>query len=343
MHVDLGIFWNVVVDHQGDIVDINATCRQVGGDDDTCFTFSHQLHDAVPLALVHVCMEGEDIDAMSMEVICQAINGDLGTAENKSQRRLFSFDDMPEKPAFVPWLDGHEALFHLGHSKLLGVSSREVNRLVHVLVSQFLDLRGDRCRHEDGLVLMFHAAKDLADVFSEADVEHSIDLVQHSNADTTVGQQASVVHVHDSARRPNDDVGLLLQLACLNRNLLAAIHGEDLQAGVSAELFEFSGDLDRQFPCGNEGEAREGFLRIDTLQHGKGKGSCLPGARFGLAKDVMTLDCLGNQFGLDMRGVLKSTVRDPSADVAGEAQIRERGLGVENFTHDDVAKLYSSE
>lgn len=54
MDVVLLFEWELVVDDETNLLDIDTSCEEIGGDEDSGGTSSELLHDAVSLDLVHL-------------------------------------------------------------------------------------------------------------------------------------------------------------------------------------------------------------------------------------------------------------------------------------------------
>lgn len=188
-------------------------------------------------------------------------------------------------------------------------------------------------------MLVPHGTKDLANVFAEPNVKHSIDFVKHRNADAVVGQHAPAVHVHDPAGCPNDDFGSTLQALGLNVDSLPTVDGQFMQACVLSQHVELSGDLNGQLPSGHEAQGAKGVALFKQVQDGQTEGSCLPCACLGLAHDVTAGDGLGDELRLHLGGVLESGIGDAGDDLGPKAQVSEGLLGIENVAHMGSTRL----
>jgi hypothetical protein len=72
----------VVVDDQRDLLDIDTTGKQVGGDQDTGRTGSELLHDDLSLSLVHVTVHGGDGELALVELLGKPVDLAAGRAED---------------------------------------------------------------------------------------------------------------------------------------------------------------------------------------------------------------------------------------------------------------------
>ena len=56
VNVIFSIGWQIIIDDQGDLLDINTASQQIGGNKDTGRTRSELTHNDIALFLVHVTM-----------------------------------------------------------------------------------------------------------------------------------------------------------------------------------------------------------------------------------------------------------------------------------------------
>ena len=90
------------------------------------------------------------------------------------------------------------------------------------------------------------APHDVADVGDEAEVEHAVRLVEHQHLHRGEVEHALLVEVDQAARRADQDVDALLEIAALLLVVHAAEGEAELQAGVLAEDLRVVVDLHRE-------------------------------------------------------------------------------------------------
>src|SRR5215210_6510919 len=72
---------HVVVDHMGDVLDVESPCRDVGCDQQGEPVVLEGEHDAVALALAHVAVESLDVEPAPAEGLVEPCRADLRAAE----------------------------------------------------------------------------------------------------------------------------------------------------------------------------------------------------------------------------------------------------------------------
>merc|ERR1719341_2146383 len=80
--VVLPVGGQVVVDDQGDLLHVNATSKQVSGDEDPGRAAAELAHDHVSLLLVHVSVHGGHCEVALVHLLSQPVHLPPGVAED---------------------------------------------------------------------------------------------------------------------------------------------------------------------------------------------------------------------------------------------------------------------
>lgn len=80
--VVLPVGWEIVVDDQGNLLDIDTTGQKISGDQDTGRSGTELLHDQITLTLVHVSVHGRDSEVTGSELVGEPVNLSAGVAED---------------------------------------------------------------------------------------------------------------------------------------------------------------------------------------------------------------------------------------------------------------------
>ena len=89
--VVLSVGGQVVVDDERDLLDVDTSGQQVGGDQDTGRPGAELPHDDVPLLLVHVAVHGGDGEVPLVHLLSQPVNLPPRVAEDNGLRRYKRF------------------------------------------------------------------------------------------------------------------------------------------------------------------------------------------------------------------------------------------------------------
>ena len=82
VNVVLAVGGKIVVDDQGNLLDIDTTGQKVSGDQDTGGTGAELLHDNITLALLHVTVHGGDSEVTGSELVGEPVDLSAGVAED---------------------------------------------------------------------------------------------------------------------------------------------------------------------------------------------------------------------------------------------------------------------
>ena len=115
MHIDLGVLWNVVVDHVADVVHIKSARRKIAGHKHAQLPAAQTLHDFVARLLIHVAVNGEGVDVFLLQVFGDIIHGALGAAEHHREFRGFMREQMMQQSSLAPIVNRQVALIDLAH------------------------------------------------------------------------------------------------------------------------------------------------------------------------------------------------------------------------------------
>src|SRR5207247_413944 len=116
---------------------------------------------------------------------------------------------------------------------------------------------------QHGLSLGRQAAQDSFDVWTEANVQHAVRLIEHDVADLAKLEHASPHVVNDAAGSTDHDVASAYQFVDLASQRMAATQAHDAQATAIRQPFGFAFDLHREFACRGKNQR----LRLQTVLH----------------------------------------------------------------------------
>ena len=102
MNERVHVTWNVVVDHEGDAVNVDATSSDVGGDDGLDFAFLEGIENTLSLVLAEVAVQAGDIKAVLLESLNRQVDHALGVAEDDGLVVVLHSDEKTAKhPEFI--------------------------------------------------------------------------------------------------------------------------------------------------------------------------------------------------------------------------------------------------
>jgi hypothetical protein len=316
--VDLGVVGHVVVDHVGDVLDVESARGDVGRDKERGLVLLERDHHAVALTLGEIAMQCLHPQPPVGQLLVETCRADLGAHEDDRLLGLFGTEHLHQPFELLARLDHHIGLLHRVDGELPG-RNPDRDRVIHVLLGEPRDRLRYRRREEQRLAPTRAHPQNPLDVLDEAEVEHLIRLVEDDIARGGQDQRLPGDQVHHAAHRGDHDLRAGSQASLLvadrgpakDRN-----HVDTLQMlGVRTERLRH---LDTELPGRGQND-RLGLLvlRVDLLEHRQPEGCCLAAPGLCLADHVTAVEQLGDRLRLD-RGRL---------DVAELVQRHQQPLG----------------
>ena len=113
MHVLLGDLGEIVIDHVRDAVDVDATGRDIGGDQDRDVAVLEALERTLTRALGLVAVDGGGADVRSVELLDELVRPVLGAREHERAVDALGAEDMLEERTLVALRDMVDRLLDL--------------------------------------------------------------------------------------------------------------------------------------------------------------------------------------------------------------------------------------
>jgi len=306
VHVILGHHRQVVVDHQRQVGDVQATRGHVGRHQDPRLAGLEVLQGFLARGLALVAVDRDGRQAGFFQLFGQAVATVLGLAEHQHLVGVALRQDLDQQVALARTVDRMRAVGDglddgvlRGHLHLL--------RVAHELQRQRLDLRLEGGREQQGLALLRQAVDDALDRRQEAHVEHAVGFVQDQHFDRVKLHAAAVQVVDQTARAGHQHVHAATQLLDLRLHADATEQGGHIELQVAAVGLEAVGDLHRQL-AGRHQHQRARLARAgrrgqlgQPVQHRQRERGGLAGAGLGTAEHVVAGQDQRDGVGLDRR------------------------------------------
>jgi hypothetical protein len=84
MNVVLLFVWELVVNNKSNLLNINTSCKKIGGDENSGSTSSEFLHNGISLDLIHLTMHSRDSKIIFVHCLFQFKHSLFGVAIDKS-------------------------------------------------------------------------------------------------------------------------------------------------------------------------------------------------------------------------------------------------------------------
>ena len=322
MNVVLTVVGKIVVDDEGDLLDVNAAGQEIGGDEDTGGAGAELAHDEVPALLVHVAVHGGDGEVAALHLLGEPVDLAASVAEDDGLgdgEGLVEVAKGVELPVLA--LDRDVKLLDTLKGELVALDE-DTDGVAHELLGDLEDLNGHGGGEEDDLDTGGDELEDLVDLVLEAPGEHLVGLVEDEHLDIVGLEGLAAGHVVDAAGGADDNVDAGLELAHVLADVDTADGGVALDAEVVTEGDHDLLDLLGELTGGGEDKGLglpEGGVQL--LEDGDGKSSGLPGTRLGLGNHVVPLDDGDDGALLDGRGLLKTVGIDTPQEILLEAHL----------------------
>ncbi|CAB4965472.1 unannotated protein [freshwater metagenome] len=320
MQVGLLVVGAFVVDDMGDIVNVDAACRDVGGDEDVDLAVAEGAQGLLAGTLAEIAVDGADGEAALGEVVADALGLALGAGEDHDELAAVGLEDSSDELDLVhgvgaPYmlLDGIDR-----GALVVGLGGANMHWLGHVAACEVDDLPRHRGREEHRLPDRRDLGDDPLDVGQEAHVEHLVGFVEHKDLYLRQVKVATVREVDDAAGRSDDDIDAVAQGVDLGFVGAAAVDGEHAHAAQASGPLEVGCDLESELAGRADDEGLGAIavtLEVDPLEERNAEAEGLAGAGLGLSDEVLTLEGQRKAHLLDGKGALDAIGKECCGDL----------------------------
>ena len=330
VQVGLLVVGALVVHHVGDVLDVEAARSHVGGHQHVDLSAAEGPQGAFPLALAQVTVHGGDREAPGGQCGRDLVGRPLGLAEHQGQAAPVGLQHAGQHLDLVQVVGPEDVLLggrdRGGRVDGLGA---HMGRPAQMPSGQRNDLTRHRGREHHGLPLSWGELQDAFHVRQEAEVEHLVRLVQHEGPHFAQAQVPLAHEIQQPAGSADDDVDTRAERLDLRLVGAATVEGQHPGTQPRACHPQVVGDLDGQFPGGDDNERTRGLrvglrLVLEPLQQRDTEAKRLAGAGARLADDVVAAQCDRQGQGLNGKGGVYSCRLEGDADRVRDAKFAER-------------------
>mmetsp|Transcript_3066 Transcript_3066/g.6192 ORF Transcript_3066/g.6192 Transcript_3066/m.6192 type:complete len:431 (+) Transcript_3066:97-1389(+) len=318
--VVLTVSGEVEVDDKTDLLDVDTTGEEIGGNEDAGGTGAELAHDDVTLPLVHVSVHTRDGEVPLLHVFLKPVNlppgvaVDDGLGDGKSLIEIAEGVELPLLP-----LDGDVELLDTLEGKLV-LLDEDPHGVPHEPLRDLEDVEGHGGREEADLNRLREELEDVVNLVLESSGEHLVSLVEEELPDGVKPERAPVNHIIDTSGGTDDDVDAGLEGADVVADGCAADAGVDSYGHVVAEgdydLLDLLGEL-----AGGGEDKGLAFLE-GNVELGEGADSerCgLSGSGLSLGDKVASEHAWLHGPLLDGGGLLETVGVDPPKEILWES------------------------
>ncbi len=211
MDVVLSVGWKVKVDDQRNLLDIDTTSEQIGGDQNTGRTGTEFTHNDVTLSLVHISVHARDGKVTLLHLFLQPVDLASGvTVDNGlgNSQSLVQIAESFELPFFSVHSDVELLDTFQGQLVLL---DENTDRFAHEAIRDLEDIQGHGGREKANLDLFGEELENVVDLLLETTRKHLIGLIQEELFHAVQSESTSGDHIVDTTRGSNNDMNTLLE------------------------------------------------------------------------------------------------------------------------------------
>ena len=356
VQVRLVLVGRVGLDHQGDVVDVDAAGGDVGRDQRADAAARELLERAGAARLVQVAVDALGADARVVEHVGEHLGERAGAREHE----LLAGTGRE--------LDQHLLLVALIHEQhdvldrravLVLAGDLEDRRVDEVLLDDVGDTAVERRREQQLLAAVLGVVQDVLHRLEEAQLRHVVGLVEHGDDHLREVELALVDQVLDATGRADDDVDAALEGAELTGVRDAAVDLRREEADAARDRLHGAVDLQGQLAGRGQDEGLRcaaelaslvgrlvGAQLEQALDERCSERDGLAGAGAAAAEHVAAGEHVGDRRGLDRERRLGTELGQHADDVVAEAEVAEAdavdvgrldGLRLEALEHDVVA------
>ena len=267
VNVGFRIHWDVVVHHQADTLNVQATGRNVSRNQDIQTTIFQAFQSLLTQRLVHVAVQRRAVVAITLQRFSYFQGRVFGTDEDNRRIKVFRFQETHQRFVFTHAVGSPVALADIRASRHAGLNAHFL-RLFHKATGNATD----SFRHGGGEQRGLMPFRDLRHngfyVFDKAHAQHFICFIQYQAAQFGEVQGAALQVVQQTTRGTDDDLRTLTQGAQLHVITLAAVQGNHVHAAhMFREFRHCFSNLYRQLAGRRQHQnLRCSQLRIDVVQ-----------------------------------------------------------------------------
>jgi len=291
VNVVLLLLWQLEVDDETDLLDVDAASKHVGGDQDADGTGSELLHHDFSLLLVHLTVHAGDHKILLGHVALELVHSALRIAVNDGLINVQVRVEV-EQDIHLPLLlfYGNVVLVDTFKGQVF-LLHQDLGRVPHKVLRQAQDIRWERGREQADLNVGRQELENVLDLALETAREHLIRLVQNEELQVVCLQEASLHHIMHTAWGSHNHMLALLEDSDVLTHDRATDTSMHLDSQVLANRVHDKGRLHYQLTDWRDDQGLCVVARrIYALQCRYSKSSRLSSSRLSLCNCVFSLN-----------------------------------------------------
>lgn len=315
MDIVLLLEWELVVDDETNLLDIDTSSEEIGGNEDSSGSSSELLHDSVSLDLVHLTMHGGNSEVMLVHGLLKLKNSLLGVAIDKGLVDIQVGVEIEEN-LHLPFLlfDGNVILTDTLEGEVLTLDENLL-WISHEMLGESKDVVWHGSREECNLHVTWQVLEHILDLLLESSGEHLIGLVHDEESEVVGLEETLLHHVEDSSWGSDDGVDTLLEELNVLSDAGTTDASVDLDTLVFSDLMDDVSNLEREFSgWGYDQSLDMAGCNIDDLESRDGESTRFTGSGLSLSDGIVTLNNRKDTLLLNWGGLGETITIDSSQD-----------------------------
>jgi len=276
MDVVLLVGWQFVVDDETDLLDIDTSSEEIGGDQDTDGSLSELLHNNLSLLLIHLSVHHTDDEVLLSHRFFEFLNSLLGVTVNQSLVDV-QVGVQGEEHIDLPVLLLHSNIVLLDTNKSeLIILDQDLGWGSHEMLGELQDILWHSGREQRDLDVTWQVSEDLLNLWLESTIEELISLIEDEHLQIVSSEVLASHHIMNTSWGTDDNMWALFENADVILDNRSSDTSVDLDSSVLSKGLDDESNLVRQFSSwsDNEGLAVVGGS-VNDLQDSNGETSCL--------------------------------------------------------------------
>mmetsp|Transcript_133927 Transcript_133927/g.232437 ORF Transcript_133927/g.232437 Transcript_133927/m.232437 type:complete len:287 (-) Transcript_133927:373-1233(-) len=212
MQVRFTVGGEVKVDDDTDVLDVDTSGQQIGGDQHTRATTTESCHNLLTLSLWHICVHERNSELLLIHLIGQPVHLPSGVTENHRLGDGYTVIQIHEGLQLVLLFDGNVELLNTLQSQSL-LLDQNAPGVAHELGRQIQHVWRHSGREKCNLDVLGKELEDLVDLLGETLRQHFISFVQNQNLEGLSPQRTSLDDVENATRSTDSNNNARVELA----------------------------------------------------------------------------------------------------------------------------------
>ena len=304
VHIVLGNDRQVEVDHQRQVVDVQATGGDIGGHQHLNLAGLEAVQRALAGRLGAITMDAVGVDALGEQPLDQLVHTVAGLGEHQHLLPALLAQQVAEQVGLALLVHRHQPLLDRAGSGIAR-ADLDAQRIVQRQAREHADLVGEGGGEQQRLALARQRRVHRLQLFGEAQVEHAVGFVEHQGLHLAELDGVLAEQVEQAPRGGHQQVDAAAQAHHLRVDADPAVYRVGGQRQVLGVLAHIGVNLLGQLPGGYQHQRAHRVggdllaLQGQALQHRQGEARGLAGAGLGRGHQVAAGEHGGNGLGLD--------------------------------------------